>query len=49
MKKLTLKQIIKILESMFSEENLRPYKDLSNDLYELPGNITCNKMALINI
>ena len=38
MKELTVESIVKALESMCSEEDLRPYKDLGNGLYELPGN-----------
>lgn len=46
MEELTLKKIQRTLESMFSEEDLRPYKDIGNGLYELPGNIICNKKGL---
>lgn len=46
MKELTVKSIVKALESICSEEDLQPYKDLGNGLYELPGNIICNKKAL---
>ena len=35
-----------ILETMDTLEELRPYKDLGNGLYELPGNIICNKKGL---
>lgn len=31
---------------MCSEEDLQPYKDLGNGLYELPGNVICNKKGL---
>lgn len=43
---LTIEKIRIILESMVSEEDLRPYKNLGNGLYELPGNIICNKKGL---
>jgi hypothetical protein len=46
MNELSLESIIKALESICSEEDLQPYKDLGNGLYELPGNIICNKKAL---
>ena len=46
MKELTKESIVKALESICSEENLQPYKDLGNGLYELPGNVICNKKAL---
>lgn len=46
MKELTVENIVKALESIFSEEDLRPYIDLGNGLYELPGNIICNKKGL---
>jgi hypothetical protein len=44
---LTIEKIRKtILETMISEEDLYPYKNLGNGLYELPGNIICNKRGL---
>lgn len=46
MKELTFEKIIKTLESIFSKEDLQPYKDIGNGLYELPGNIVCNKKGL---
>ena len=46
MNELSLESIIKVLESICSEEDLQPYIDLGNGLYELPGNIICNKKAL---
>jgi hypothetical protein len=46
MKELTKESIIKALESICSEEDLQPYKDLGSGLYELPGNVICNKKAL---
>lgn len=49
MDKLTIEKIVKTFEDMFFEECLRPYKDLGNGLYEIPGNIICNKKVLINI
>ena len=48
MKELTKESIAKALESIISEEELRPYKDLGNGLYELPGNVICNKKTLDN-
>ena len=46
MKELTLESITKALESITSEEDLRPYIDLGNGLYELPGNIITNEKGL---
>lgn len=46
MKELTVESIVKALESICSEEDLQPYKDLGNGLYELPGNVICNKKGL---
>lgn len=46
MKELTIESIVKALENICCEEDLRPYKDLGNDLYELPGNVICNKKGL---
>ena len=46
MKELTKESIVKALESICSEEDLQPYIDLGNGLYELPGNVICNKKAL---
>ena len=46
MEELTLESITKALESIISEEDLRPYIDLGNGLYELPGNIIANEKGL---
>ena len=46
MEELTLEGITKTLESIISEEDLQPYKDLGNGLYELPGNIITNEKGL---
>ena len=43
---MTIEKIVKTLEDTFSEEELQPYKDLGNGLYELPGNVICNKKGL---
>lgn len=43
---LTIEKIRIVLEDMISEEDLRPYKSLGNGLYELPGNVICNKKGL---
>ena len=43
---LTIEKIRIVLESMISEENLKPYRNLGNGLYELPGNVICNKKGL---
>lgn len=46
MEEITRKKIVEILETIVSEEDLKPYKDLGNGLYELPGNVICNKKGL---
>jgi len=46
MTEITLESIAEALESICSEEDLRPYKGLGNGLYELPGNVICNKNGL---
>lgn len=46
MEEITLKKIVETLETIVSEEDLKPYKDLGNGLYELPGNVICNKKGL---
>ena len=46
MEELTLESIIKVLENIISEEDLQPYKDLGNGLYELPCNIITNEQGL---
>ena len=38
-----LESIVKAIESICCEEDLNPYKALGNGLYELPGNVICNK------
>ena len=44
--KLTLEMVEDTLRSMFSEEDLKPYRELGNGLYELPGCIITNKKGL---
>ena len=46
MEELTIEKIRTVLESIISDEDLYPYKSLRNGLYELPGNIICNKKGL---
>lgn len=43
---LTIEKIRTVLEGMVSEKDLYSYKNLGNGLYELPGNIICNKKGL---
>lgn len=43
---LTLESIIKVLKNIISDEDLQPYKDLGNGLYELPDNIITNEQGL---
>lgn len=45
-KELSIEVLIKTIKDMFEEEELQLYKDLGNGLYELPGNIVCNKKGL---
>ncbi len=45
-RKLTLEMVNEALRNMFSEEDLKPYRDLGNGLYELPGYIITNKKGL---
>lgn len=46
MKELSIEAITEAVKDMFKEEELQLYKDLGNGLYELPGNIICNKKGL---
>lgn len=46
MTEITLETITRVLESVCCDEDLRPYKDLGDGLYELPGNVICNKNGL---
>ena len=46
MEELTLESIIKVLENIITEEDLKPYKDLGNGLYELPDKIITNEQGL---
>ena len=43
MEEISIEKIIKALADISSEEDLQPYKDLGNGLYELPGNIITNE------
>lgn len=45
-KELSIKVITETIKNTFKEEELQLYKDLGNGLYELPGNIVCNKKGL---
>ena len=38
--------LIKTLESLCSEEDLQPYKDLGNGLYKLPNGAITNQKGL---
>lgn len=46
MNEITLDKVIETLKSITSDEDLQPYRDLGNGLYELPGNVICNKKGL---
>ena len=43
---LNLKDLESAIREISSEEDLRPYKELGNGLYELPGNVITNKNGL---
>ena len=45
-RKLTLEDIEDALRSMFSKEDLKPYKELGNGLYELPGYVITDRVGL---
>jgi hypothetical protein len=45
-KSISLKDVESAFREIIFEEDLRPYKDLGNGLYELPGNIITNKRGL---
>ncbi len=45
-KSISLKDVESAFREIISEGDLRPYKDLGNGLYELPGNIITNKRGL---
>ena len=46
MEEISIEKIIKVLADTTSEEDLQPYIDLGNGLYELPGNIIANEKGL---
>ena len=46
MEEISIERIIKALADISSEEDLQPYKNLDNGLYELPGNIITNEKGL---
>ena len=46
MEELSIEVLIEAIKDMFNEKDLWPYKDLGNGLYELPGNVICNKKGL---
>lgn len=45
-KVLTLKDVERTIKEIIFEEDLKPYRNLGNGLYELPGNIITNKKGL---
>ena len=45
-KSISLKDVESAFRKIISEEDLSPYKDLGNGLYELPGNTITNKNGL---
>ena len=45
-KSISLKDVESALREIIFEEGLRPYKDLGNGLYKLPGNTITNKNGL---
>ena len=43
---ISLKDVERVFKEIIFEENLKPYRNLDNGLYELPGNIITNKKGL---
>ena len=43
---ITKEVLIKTLETLCSEEDLQPYKDLGNSLYKLPNGAITNQKGL---
>ena len=43
---ISLKDVEAVLKTIFSEEDLRLYKDLGNGFYELPRYVITNKKGL---
>lgn len=46
MERLTIKVIEDVIKSISTEDDLQPYKDLGDGLYELPGHIISNEKGL---
>lgn len=45
-KSISLKDVKRVFKEIIFEEDLKPYRDLGNGLYELPGNTITNKNGL---
>lgn len=45
-KSISIKDLERTLKEIIFEKDLRPYRNLCNGLYELPGNIITNKKGL---
>lgn len=45
-KSISLKDVERVFKEIIFEEDLKPYRNLGNGLYELPGNIITNKRGL---
>lgn len=45
-KRISLKDVERVFKEIIFEENLKPYRNLGNGLYELPGNTITNKKGL---
>ena len=43
---ISLKDVERVFKEIIFEEDLKPYRNLGNGLYELPGNIITNKNGL---
>lgn len=43
---ISLKDVERVFKEIIFEEDLKPYRNLDNGLYELPGNIITNKRGL---
>jgi len=45
-KSISIKDIERVIKKIIFEEDLKPYRNLGNGLYELPGCIITNKKGL---
>ena len=45
-KRISFKDVERVFKEIIFEEDLKPYRNLGNGLYALPGNIITNKNGL---